>query len=90
MAEPEEFNVERLYTLAFRNKIYLNKLYEQMLNDEYQSDSKVLFHGSKSEIVGESSLNRSKVFNDFGNGFYLNKPRLIFLIVARIMFMLIG
>ena len=44
-----------------------------MLNDEYQSDSKVLFHGSKSEIVGESSLNRSKVFNDFGNGFYLDE-----------------
>ena len=44
-----------------------------MLNDEYQSDSKVLFHGSKSEIVGESSLNRSKVFNDSGNGFYLDE-----------------
>ena len=73
LAEPEEFNVERLYTLAFKNKIYLNKLYEQMFNDEYQSDSKVLFHGSKSEIVGKLSLNRSKVFNDFGNGFYLGE-----------------
>ena len=64
-------NIEKIYSVAFKNGIYLNKIYEQLYKEDYATEeSVVLFHGAKTEIVGDLSLSFSKDSNDFGKGFY--------------------
>ncbi len=71
---PENKNIEKVYEFAFNNKIYLNRIYEQMYKDAYQAnDIVVLFHGSKRGIEGQIDLTCSKIANDFGAGFYLGE-----------------
>ena len=71
---PEENNIDRIYSFAFKKKIYLNTLYEHMFKDEYSfEDYVVLFHGAKNMIEGKIDLLHSKKSNDFGNGFYLGE-----------------
>lgn len=65
-------SVERIYTFAYENKIYLNQIFEEILLDEYQIKNKiVLFHGTKSKLDLPLDLSHSKTNNDFGIGFYL-------------------
>ncbi len=71
---PEGKNIEKVYEFAFKNKIFLNKIYEQMYKDVYQTNNTVvLFHGSKRGIEGPLSFAFSKDANDFGKGFYLGE-----------------
>lgn len=63
-------NLEILYTYAFKKKIRLNKIKEQLFREECSEDHVLLFHGAKTEIVGDISLERSRTNNDFGRGFY--------------------
>ena len=71
---PEIKNIDMIYSFAFEKKIYLNKIHEQMMKDEYnKSNNVVLFHGAKTNILGSLDLSHSKSTNDFGQGFYLGE-----------------
>ncbi len=73
--EIEMNNVNKLYNYAFKKKVYINSIYEQLYLEEYQAkERKVLFHGcKKSGITFPLDLGYSKVNNDFGVGFYLGE-----------------
>lgn len=63
-------NLEAIYEFAFKNKIHLNRIKAQLFKDTCPVNHVILFHGSKSGIEGELSLEKSKKTNDFGKGFY--------------------
>lgn len=64
-------NLSAFYSMAFRKNIRLNKIKEQFFREDYSSDSHIiLFHGAKTHIEGELSLEKSRQNNDFGKGFY--------------------
>lgn len=59
------------YDYAFKTGIRLNKIKEQFYREDAIKENEVLlFHGAKTEIVGELSLKHNKRINDFGRGFY--------------------
>ena len=62
--------LEQVYSFAFDNNIKLGKLKEMLWLENMKSGHKLLFHGAKSEIEGEISVSRSRINNDFGQGFY--------------------
>ena len=60
-----------IYEFAFRCGIRLNRIKEQLFREDHAGeDSVVLFHGAKTQIYGELSLDYSAEDNDFGRGFY--------------------
>lgn len=66
-----EKHMDAFYRFAFRKGIRLNKIKEQFYREDMVGDQEVLlFHGAKSLIEGELSIERNKPINDFGNGFY--------------------
>lgn len=65
-----EKNLEKIYDFAYKNDIRLNKIKEQFCKEECIPKHKILFHGAKTYIDGELSLEKSKNGNDFGRGFY--------------------
>lgn len=69
----EDYNVEKIYTFAFKNKIYLNQIYEQLLKENERDLVKILFHGCKKELKLPLDLEHSKVNNDFGKAFYMGE-----------------
>ncbi len=72
--EAEANHIEKIYSFASANKIYLNDIYEQLFFEEYQKDGVVvLFHGCKTAIDFPIDLRHSKKSNDFGSGFYLGE-----------------
>ena len=62
--------LETIYGYAFKNNINLNKLKEMLWLDNLSPNHKLLFHGAKTEIVGNIDLQKSRRNNDFGQGFY--------------------
>ncbi len=62
--------LEQVYSFAFDNGIKLGILKEMMWRETMKQGHMLLFHGAKSEIEGEISVNRSRTNNDFGQGFY--------------------
>lgn len=70
----EKENIEKIFSYAFKNGIYINKIYEQIYKEQYQKEAnKVLFHGAKRKLELPVDLSHSKYTNDFGNGFYLGE-----------------
>ena len=63
-------NLEALYNFAFNKGIRLNKIKEQLFREECKKDDIVLFHGAKTYLDGNLSIEKSKATNDFGKGFY--------------------
>ncbi len=64
-------NAEKIYDFAFSKGIRLNKIKEQLCREDCNAGKRVLlFHGAKSRIEGEVSVDRSRGTNDFGKGFY--------------------
>lgn len=64
-------NISSFYEYTFKKGIRLNKIKEQLYTEDVVDNSNILlFHGAKSEIEGNLSLNYSKQKNDFGTGFY--------------------
>lgn len=63
-------NMENIYSFAFNKKIQLNKLKEMFWREDAGSDVKLLFHGSKNEIIGNIDVHYGRNNNDFGQGFY--------------------
>lgn len=62
--------MEQVYSFAFDNGIRLGRLKEMLWLESMKPGHKLLFHGSKSEIEGGISADRSRMNNDFGQGFY--------------------
>lgn len=72
--EIELANLEKVYSFAYKNKIYFNKIYEQLYIETYKDLSIVpLFHGCKNIINFPIDLKHSKPNNDLGAGFYLGE-----------------
>lgn len=63
-------NLEKIYEYAFKKRIRLNKIKEQLFREECLEDHALLFHGAKTDISGRISVERSRKSNDFGQGFY--------------------
>lgn len=63
-------NLNAVYNFAFDKNIRLNIIKEQLFKEECPKNSVVLFHGAKTYIDGEISIEKSKDTNDFGKGFY--------------------
>ena len=63
-------NLNAFYNFAFSKGIRLNKIKEQLFKEERKRNSIILFHGAKTYIDGQISIERSKNTNDFGRGFY--------------------
>lgn len=64
-------NLEKIYSMIFDEKIYINKLKEELYMSYEGNNSIILFHGAKGEIVGNPSIKYSGTNKDFGKGFYL-------------------
>lgn len=65
--------LENFYDFVVRRNIELNKIKEMSYRENCVNGTKLLFHGAKTEIIGELSLDKSKESNDFGKGFYLGE-----------------
>ncbi|MBO5035372.1 MAG: DUF3990 domain-containing protein [Oscillospiraceae bacterium] len=63
-------NLERIYDYAFKKNIRLNRIKEQLFREECLENHVLLFHGAKTEITGDISIEKSRKNNDFGQGFY--------------------
>ena len=72
--EPQRASREKLdtfYGYAFGKGIRLNEIHAQLFAEEARERGLTpLFHGSKQGIEGALSLEKSRVDNDFGRGFY--------------------
>ena len=69
--ETNENNIEKIYTFAFNNNIFINKIKTQLYYEDLMNKNNlVLYHGAKSIIDGNIDIKHSKNNNDFGNGFY--------------------
>lgn len=68
---PSETSIEKIYSSAFKSGIRINSIYGQLYKEDYSDEQNiVLFHGAKTDIKGELTLEYSKENNDFGKGFY--------------------
>lgn len=63
-------NLEKIYEYAFKKRIRLNKIKEQLFREECLENHALLFHGAKTDISGHISVEKSRKNNDFGQGFY--------------------
>ena len=66
-------NIERIYSFAYEEGIYLNVIKEQFYREERNPDEKILFHGAKSTLDGEIRVDVARDNNDFGKGFYMGE-----------------
>lgn len=70
LSEASDRLLEQVYNFAFENNIKLGRLKEMLWLDDIKPGHILLFHGAKSEIVGNISTSMSRLNNDFGKGFY--------------------
>ena len=68
--KPSKILIEKVYEFAFKNNIHLGKLKEMFWKEDINRDHKLLYHGSKSGIIGKIDVTRGRANNDFGQGFY--------------------
>lgn len=68
--KPSKNTLEKVYSFAFENRIQLNKLKELFSIDNIKDNHKILFHGAKKFLEGDIDINKGKLNNDFGQGFY--------------------
>lgn len=68
---PSPKHIASLHEYAFKKGIHLNEIKSQLLKEEANAHGRIaLFHGSKSGINGNISIDQSRNNNDFGAGFY--------------------
>ena len=68
---PDRASLETFYDYAYEQRVRLNKIKAQFHQETYGKASRlVLFHGSRSLIDGDLSLDKCKPNSDFGRGFY--------------------
>ena len=69
-------NLENIYSCLYDKKIRINKLKEEMYKGQEIEDKRILFHGAKSYIEGDITVEKSEPKKDFGKGFYLGETLL--------------
>lgn len=67
---PSQKYLEKIYSYAFAKGIHINRLKEMLWTESLKKGHRLLFHGAKSEIVGEINVTKGRTNNDFGRGFY--------------------
>lgn len=70
---PDYDTLEKIYNKLYDSNIYLNRVKEEMYNSSLKDNHVILFHGAKTEITGEPTINYSDDKKDFGKGFYLGE-----------------
>ena len=70
---PDYDTLEKVYNKLYDSNIYLNRVKEEMYNSSIENNHIILFHGAKTELIGEPSLSYSEDKKDFGKGFYLGE-----------------
>lgn len=70
---PEYETLEKIYNKLYEGNIHLNRVKEEMYNSSLDKNHVLLFHGAKTEIIGEPSISYSDDKKDFGKGFYLGE-----------------
>ena len=70
---PEYDTLDKMYNKLYESNIYLNRVKEEMYNSSVDKNHMILFHGAKTEIIGEPSISFSEDKKDFGRGFYLGE-----------------
>ena len=50
---PEYDTLDKVYNKLYESNIYLNRVKEEMYNSSVDKIHMILFHGSKTEIIGE-------------------------------------
>ncbi|WP_129739110.1 DUF3990 domain-containing protein [Massilimicrobiota timonensis] len=69
--DTNENNIEKIYTFALNNNIFINEIKAQLYYEDLANENKlVLYHGAKNVIKGNIDIEHSKNNNDFGKGFY--------------------
>ncbi|MBR4781569.1 MAG: DUF3990 domain-containing protein [Lachnospiraceae bacterium] len=68
--EPSDRLLEMIYKYAYEKGVRLNKLKEMFWQEKLKSEHKLLYHGAKGEISGRIDVKKSRINNDFGQGFY--------------------
>lgn len=68
--KPSAKFLESVYAFAFNKNIKINRLKEMFWRDDLKQNEKILFHGAKSEIIGDIDIHKGRYNNDFGHGFY--------------------
>ena len=63
-------NLNDFYDFAYKKKIRINQIKEQLFKEECPANSTILFHGAKTSIEGNINLSKSKSKNDLGQAFY--------------------
>lgn len=58
------------YNYVYRKKIKLNLIKSMFYKEELLNNHILLFHGAKTEIIGEIDHLKGRYNNDLGNGFY--------------------
>lgn len=70
---PNLETIRQIYELAYKKNLKLNEIKSMFYKEEAKDNSVILFHGSKSGIEDNITLDKSRSNNDFGKGFYLGE-----------------
>ena len=73
---PNKSSLEMVYSNLYSSNIRINKLKEELYKSSENANRKILYHGAKSEIVGDITVERSEDKKDFGKGFYVGETLL--------------
>lgn len=68
--KPPVYFLEKVYAYAFKKNIKINLIKEMIHKELLHNQHILLFHGAKSEIVGQLRIDAGRKNNDFGQGFY--------------------
>lgn len=70
---PDSEVLNRIYSYIYNRGIKLNLIDEELYKSMSDDNNLILFHGSKSGIEGELTIEKSNDKKDFGKGFYLGE-----------------
>ncbi len=72
-SKPSFDSLEKIYGKLYSASIHLNRLKEEMYGSSLTKNHTLLFHGARTELIGEPSIAYSEDKKDFGRGFYLGE-----------------
>lgn len=70
---PNSLTLNKIYSYIYNKGINLNLIDEELYKSKVSKNNMILFHGSKSGIDGELTIEKSYEKKDFGKGFYLGE-----------------
>lgn len=70
---PSPETLDKIYDKLYDAGVNLNRLKEEMYKSSMSDGHEVLFHGAKTELIGNPSIDFSEGKKDFGRGFYLGE-----------------